>query len=189
MTVEGLISRLTQYVSYLYYGREWAGWELLTVPMIALVLLLLIVRRQRKAKTRRIVAKKTEEHSPAIGTNLGLGKGTHKEIADSKSHRSASVSKNNGKQKRWKETTKKWKNFKRLIEELQHEITKYKQAEECFKEQLAKLKAANERLQQELTESKKAAQHPEMGSPRIVGSFGKQKIRMLDDRQVLAEDS
>jgi hypothetical protein len=166
--------------------------------MIALILLLLIVRRQRKAKTtktRRIVAKKTEKHSPAIGINLEHGKVAHQVIADSKSHRSASISKNNGKQKRWKETTKKWKNYKNLIEDLQHEITKYKKAEECFKEQLAKLKAANERLEQELTESKKTAQHPEMGtptemgSPRIIGSFGKQKIRMLDDRQVLAEDS
>jgi peptidoglycan hydrolase CwlO-like protein len=111
------------------------------------------------------------------------------EIEDSKSPRLASVSKKDGKQKRWKETTKQWKNFRELVEKLQDEVAKYKQAEEQLKQQLAKLKAANEKLQHEIAESKQAVKLSDLRGPRTVASFGKQQNRMYDDRQLLVEDS
>lgn len=192
MTVESLTNKLTEYVSWLYYGREWASWELLTVAMTALVLLLLIVRQRRKAKARKIITKQTKEHSrehsPTIGIKLDDSKKAPQEIDDSKT-RLASVSKKDGKQKRWKETTKKWKNFRELVEKLQDEIAKYKQAEEQLKQQLTKLKAANEKLQHEIAESKQAVKLSDLGGPRTVASFGKQQNRMYDDRQLLVEDS
>jgi peptidoglycan hydrolase CwlO-like protein len=191
MTVESLIYRATQYVSWLYQEREWARWELLTVALTVLVLLLLIVRLRRKAKAASAgAAEETTGRPETVGVRLAAGKGDQQRFEDFKSHRIASISsRNDGQQKQWKETTKKWKSFQKLIEQLQHEISKYKQAEESFEQQFAKLKAANERLRQEITENKQGIEHSERSRPRTAGSFGKQQGRMLDASEVLAENS
>lgn len=191
MTVESLVYRATQYISWLYQEREWARWELLTVALTVLVLLLLIGRLRRKAKAASAGAvEETTARPETVGVRLAAGKGDQQRFEDFKSHRIASISsKNDGQQKQWKETTKRWKSFQKLIEELQHEISKYKQAEESFEQQFAKLKAANERLRQEITESKQSIEHSEPSRPRTAGSFGKQQGRMLDASEVLAENS
>jgi peptidoglycan hydrolase CwlO-like protein len=193
MTVESLVYRATQYVSWLYQEREWARWELLTVALTVLVLLLLIVRLRRKAKAASAGVGATEETTgrpETVGVRLAAGKGDQQRFEDFKSHRIASISsKNDGQQKQWKETTKKWKSFQKLIEQLQHEITKYKQAEESFEQQFAKLKAANERLGHEIAESKQGVEHSEPSRSRTAGGFGKQQGRTLDASEVLAENS
>ena len=166
MTLNSLVSKLSEYLSWqhlswLYYGREWSGWELLTIAMTALVLLLLIVRRQQKAKARRMKAKQTKENSPIIGIKLADSKGTQQGIQDSEKHRLAFVSERDRKQQHWRETTEKWKKLKEQIEQLRHEITKYKQAEEHLKQRLANLKAAYETLQHEISKYRQAEEQPE----------------------------
>ena len=190
MTVESLMNRFIQYISWLYFDREWAGWELQTMAITALVLLLLILVHRRKAKAGRTVAKQIVERASTIGIKLDAGTGDHQgSEGDTNSRRIVSISKNDGSQKRWKETTKKWKNFQKLIEQLQQEIAKYKQAEECLEQQFAKLKAANEQLRQEITGSDQVIEETELSLPRTIGSFGKQESRILNPSGVLAEDS
>ena len=190
MTVESLMNRFTQYISWLYFEREWAGWELQTMAIAALVLLLFLLLHKRKAKAGRVVAKQIEKRSSTIGVNLDADKGAHQGSEDDTNSRSiVSISKNNGNQKRWKETTKKWKNLQKLIEQLQQETAKYKQAEERLEQQFAKLKAANELLRQEITGSGQVIEESELSRPRTIGSFAKKQSRMLDASGVLAEDS
>jgi peptidoglycan hydrolase CwlO-like protein len=190
MTVESLMNTFIQYVSWLYSGREWAGWELQTIAVTALVILLLILVRRRKAKAKRIVTKRIEERASTIGINLDSGKGAFQGSEDDlNSRRIVSISNKDGNQKRWKETTKKWKNFQKLIEQLQQEIAEYKQAEECLEQQFAKLKAANEQLRQEITGSDQIIEDTELSGPRTIGSFAKKQSRILDTSGVIAEDS
>ena len=190
MTVESLMNSFAQYVSWLYSSREWAKWELQTMAITALVLLLLILIHQRKAKTKKVRTKQIEERSSAIGTNLDTGNLVPDALnGDVNNHRIVSISKNDGNKKRWKETTKKWKNYQKLIEQLQQEIAKYKQAEECLEQQFAKLKATNEQLRQEITGSNQIIKETELSPPRTIGSFGKKQGRILDTSGVLAKDS
>lgn len=190
MTVESLMNTFTEYVSWLYSQREWAGWELQAIAITALVLLLFILVHRRRAKAGRTTAKKIVKKPSTIGTNLDAGKQAHLlSGGDSDSSTIVSISKNNGNQKRWKETTKKWKNLQKLIEQLQEETAKYKQAEECLEQQFAKLKAANEQLRQEIAGSEQIIKEPELSQPRTIGSFAKKQSRILDPSGTLAEDS
>jgi len=182
MTVESLMNTFTKYVSWLYSQREWARWELQTIAITALVLLLFILVHRRRAKTRRIIEKQVVKKPSTIGTNLDAE-------GDIDSSSIVSISKNNGNQKRWKETTKKWKNLQKLIEQLQEETAKYKQAEECLEQQFARLKAANEQLRQEIAGSDQIIQEPEISRPRTIGSFAKKQSRILNTSEVMAEDS
>jgi peptidoglycan hydrolase CwlO-like protein len=150
--------------------------------MTALVLLLFILVHRRRAKTRRTTAKQIEKKPLTIGINLDAE-------GDSKSSTIVPVSKNNGNQKRWKETTKKWKNLQKLIEQLQEETAKYKQAEERLEQQFARLKAANERLRQEIAGSDHIIKEPELSQPRTIRSFGKEQSRLLNPSGAMAEDS
>jgi peptidoglycan hydrolase CwlO-like protein len=182
MTVESLMNTFRQYVSWLYSQRVWARWELLTVATIAMVLLLFLLIHRRRAKARRAEAKQIERKPSTIGINLDDG-------GDSDGRSIVSVSKNNGNQKRWKETTKKWKNLQKLIEQLQEETAKYKQAEEVFEKQFVRLKAANERLRQEIAGSEQIIQETEVSQPRTIRSFGKEQSRILNPSGAIAEDS
>jgi peptidoglycan hydrolase CwlO-like protein len=182
MTVESLMNTFTQYVSWLYYQREWARWELLTIATSVMVLLLFLLIHRRRAKTRRTKAKQIVRKPSTIGIKLDDG-------GDSDGRSIVSVSKNNGNQKRWKETTKKWKNLQKLIEQLQEETAKYKQAEEALEKQFARLKAANERLRQEIAGNEQIIQETELSQPRTFRSFGKEQSRILNPSGALSEDS
>ena len=190
MTVESLMNTFTEYVSWLYSGREWAGWELQTIAITALVLLLFILVHRRRTKTKKIGAKQIAKKPSAIGIKLDAYKPAHQESeGNTDSSTIVSISKNNGNQKRWKETTKKWKNLQKLIEQLQEETAKYKQAEEVLEQQFAKLKAANEKLRQEIAGSDKIIQEPELSHPRTIRSFGKEQNRILNPSGAVTEDS
>lgn len=182
MTVENLMNTFTHYVSWLYYQREWARWELLTIATTAMVLLLFLLIYCRRAKARKTEAKQIERKPSTIGINLDDG-------GDSDVRSVVSVSKNNGNQKRWKETTKKWKNLQKLIEQLQEETAKYKQAEEALEKQFARLKAANEQLRQEIAGSEQIIQETELSQPCTIRSFGKEQSRILNPSGAIAEDS
>lgn len=159
MTLNSLVSKLLESLSWLYYGRGWTAWELLTIAIITLVLILLILRRQQKVRARRMRANQTEEQSPIIGVKLADSKGTNQVMKDSEKLL-AFASEKDGKQKHWRQTTEQWKQFKEQVEQLRREITKYKRAEELLKRQLAKLTAANEKLHHEITECRKAEEQP-----------------------------
>ena len=66
MTVEGIISRLTEFFSGLYY-RQWEKWELMAIAIAVAVILLLIVRAHLKvtANERRL-----RERSPFVGVRM-----------------------------------------------------------------------------------------------------------------------
>jgi hypothetical protein len=64
--VNSIISRLTQYSSWLY-NRHWERWEILTIAIVALALILLMARARRKAK---INARHIQRYTPTIGIRL-----------------------------------------------------------------------------------------------------------------------
>ena len=190
MTVESLMNTFTQYVRWLYSQREWARWELLTVAITAMVLLLMILIQRRKARSKKTKTKQIQKRSSTIGINLDSGKGISRgAIGDTNIQPIVAISKSNGNQKRWKETTKKWKNYQKLIEQLQQETVRYKQAEESLEKQFAKLKAANEQLRQAITGSNLLIEEPDLSHPRTIAGFGKQQGRILNTSEVLTENS
>ena len=188
MTVESLIDSFTQYVSWLYNGRQWERWELLVATATVLFVLLLILVRRRRDKAAGETVQQAEEHSPIVGIRLREGRGSAKGFGDFKSRRLNAVSKGDGKLKRWKDTAKKWQNFQKLVEELQQEVRKYKQAEKNLEQQFTKLKGVNERLLHEINENKRTIRGSGAGGTRTVGSFASQG-RILDASQVVDEDS
>lgn len=181
MTLESLTNRLVEYVSWLYYSREWAAWELGAVALTALVVLLLILRRRRKVRPVAAEPAQLMQGSRVIGARLATGGADHPQAAELAAHQLASLSDGDGKKKRWKRTAKELKGFGALVEQLQIEVSRYKVAEESFKQQLVKLKAANERLRRELAE--KGIRHSELGSAaRPLARFAKQQDGVLDGR-------
>ena len=66
MTVEGIISRLSEFFSGLYY-RQWERWELMAIAIAAAVTLILIVKAHLKvaANDRRL-----RERSPIVGVKM-----------------------------------------------------------------------------------------------------------------------
>ncbi len=70
MTVDSIISRLTQYSSWLY-SRNWEGWEILTIAIVALALVLLVARARRKARiNKRVKTRYIHQYAPTIGIRL-----------------------------------------------------------------------------------------------------------------------
>ena len=66
MTVEGIIDRLREFFSLLYY-RQWEKWELLAIAIAALVVLILMVRAHFKVAAN---AKRFRERSPIVGVRM-----------------------------------------------------------------------------------------------------------------------
>jgi len=194
MTVESLMNTFTQYVTWLYFQREWARWELLTAALTAMVLLLFILVHRRRAKARKIAAKQIVKKPSTIGTNFDAGKKARQQIKSGSGISSfISVPKGNGNQKGWKQTTKKWKNLQKLTEQLQEETAQYRQAQELLEQQFARLKEANEQLRQEIVGSDQIIQEhepePETSRPRIINDFGKRPGRIVNPTGVHAKDS
>jgi len=144
---------MVQFLSFLYYDRLWATWELLALAAAAL-LLLVALRQRRKARPIRIVATPAEAYPQIIGARLsGLQEG-YSHFEDNNGGRAASVPapRRNGKQPGWRQATKKYKSFQELVEQLRHEVVKYKRAEDCFKQQVNQLTAVNRQLEERLSE-------------------------------------
>ena len=181
MTLESLASNFVEYVSWLYRGRPWAGWELAILAVTVLVVLLLAVRlRRRKAKSEKAKHAQAEELSRTIGIELAAERVDNQQVEDNDGRSLTAPEKGDGEKKRWKQTTEKWKNYGALVEQLRHEVAEYKRAEENFKQQLAKLKAANERLEHEL--AGKGISRSDLGSSGPLARFNRQTDRMLDAR-------
>jgi len=180
MTLESLASSFVEYVSWLYRGRPWAGWELAILAATVLVLLLAVRLRRRKAKPEKAKPAQAEERARTIGIELAAERADNQQIEDSDGRSLTAPEKGDGEKRRWKQTTEKWRNYGALVEQLRHEVAEYKRAEENFKQQLAKLKAANERLQQELVG--KGISRSDLGSSGPLARFSMQPDRMFDAR-------
>ena len=176
MTLESLTNRLVENVSWLYYERQWAAWELEVVAVTALVLLFLVIRRRRKSPARAAKPEQFADQAQTIGARLAAGNADHHQTRELEVHRLVSFSKTDGKKKRWRQTAKELKSFGTLVEQLRIEVSRYKVAEDGFKQQLAKLKAANERLQQEL--DARGIRHSELGNGVPLARFGSPQDRM-----------
>ena len=66
MTVEGIIDRLSEFFSWLYY-RRWERWELMAIAIAVLVVLILIVRAHLKVAAN---AKRLRDRSPIVGVRM-----------------------------------------------------------------------------------------------------------------------
>jgi len=66
MTVYGIIDRVSEFFSWLYF-RRWERWEIAVIAIVALVVLAVIVRAHlRMAAT----AKRFRERSPIVGVKM-----------------------------------------------------------------------------------------------------------------------
>ncbi len=176
MTLESLTSKLVENVSWLYYQRQWAAWELGLIALTAVVLLLLVMRRRRKTPAKAAEPGQFADQAQSIGARLAAGNADRPQTTELEVSRLASFSKRDGKKKRWGQTAKELRGFGTLVEQLQIEVSRYKVAEESFKQQLANLKAANERLQREL--ASKGIQHSELTNAVPLARFGRPQDRM-----------
>jgi len=144
---------MVQFLSFLYYERIWATWELLALAAAAL-LLLVVIRQRRKVRPVRIVATPAEAHPQIIGARLSGRQEGYSYFEDNNGGRAAHApaSKRSRKALGWREATKKYKSFQELVEQLRHEVVKYKRAEDCFKQQVTQLTAVNRQLEERLSE-------------------------------------
>jgi hypothetical protein len=152
-----LVGKLRQFLSWLYYGHQWARWEILTIGIVVLGVLLLIVRQLRKRTIRRVYASQLPGQSPVIGVNLGSRRHG---IKDLKKMRRASVPERREKQTKSKKTTESSEKLHEQIKQLQLEIIKRKQTETRLEQHVANLTAGKEQLQRELSESRQVEEHP-----------------------------
>lgn len=176
MTLEILTNRVVEYVSWLYYGRQWAAWELEAIGLAAMVVLLVIIRQRRKTPTKAAEPERFVEKAGTIGAALAAGNADHRTTTELADHRRGFLSRRDGKKKRWRQTAKELRGVGSLVEQLQIEVSRYKVAEEGFKKQLTNLKAANERLQREL--DARGIRHTELGNGVPLARFGSPQERM-----------
>lgn len=176
MTLEILTNRLVEYVSWLYSGRQWAAWELELIGLAAAVLLLAVIRGRRKAPAKAVSSELSVDKAGTIGAALAAGNADSQQAMEPQEHRIVSLSKRDGKKKRWGQAAKELRGVGVLVEQLQIEVSRYKVAEEGFKQQLASLKAANERLQREL--DARGIRRSELGNGVPLARFGSPQERM-----------
>jgi len=153
-----LVSRLRQFLSWLYYEHQWEKWEVLTIGVVVLIVLLLIIRRQRKRAIRRLYANQMPEQSPVIGSNLGDRKRSHHRIKDLKKGRLTFVPETQEKHNKSSKTTEPSENLHEKIKQFQYEIIKRKQSEKRLDERVANLTAENEQLRREIAEIRQVEQ-------------------------------
>jgi len=155
-----LVSRLRQFLSWLYYEHEWQRWEILAIGVVVLSALLLIVRRQRNRAIRRVYANQLPERSPVIGINLGDRKRSRHGIKDLKKSRLTFVPERREKHNKSKKTTEPSEKLHEQIKQFQYEIIKRKQTETRLEQRVANLTADNEQLRREIAESRQVEQRP-----------------------------
>ena len=158
--MNSLVSKLRQFLSWLYYEHQWESWEILTIGLVVLSVLLLIIRRQRKRAIRRVYANQLPESSPVIGINLGGRKRSHHGIKDLKKNRLTFVPEKHEIHNKSKETTEPSENLHEQIKQLQYEIIKRKQSEKHLNQRVANLTVDNEQLRREIAESRQVEQRP-----------------------------
>jgi len=155
-----VVSKIRQFLSWLYYEHQWERWEVLTIGVVVLAVVLLILRRQRNRAIRRLYASQLPEQSPVIGTNLGDRKRSRHRVKNLKKVRLNFVPETQEKDDKSKKTKEPPENSHDQIKQLQYEIVKRKQAQALLDQRVANLTADNEQLRREIAESRQAEQSP-----------------------------
>ncbi len=168
MTLASLMSRVVEFLSYLYFERLWETWELLAL-VAGGVLLLVTMRQKRIVRPIHVTTKPVEERPQVIGVRLSdrSEHGEHRErsehrerkklyshVEDNNGGRPAFVPKQSvgGIKLSWRQATQKCRSFRELVEQLQHEVIQYKQAEDSFKQQVVNLTTVNKQLEDRLAQ-------------------------------------
>ena len=66
MTVYGIIDRVSEFFSWLYF-RRWERWEILAIAIVALVVLVIMVRAHLRVAAN---ARRFRERSPIVGVRM-----------------------------------------------------------------------------------------------------------------------
>ncbi len=178
-----LMSRIKQFLSWLYYEHQWERWEILTIGVVVLIVLLLIIRRQRKRAIRRVYANQLPERSPVIGINLGDRKRSHHGIKDLKKNRLTFVPEKHENHNKSKNTTEPSENLHEQIKQLQYEIIKRKQTEKHLDQRMANLTADNEQLRREIAESRQVEQRPSREAAEMPAADEKLQPELAEKKQ------
>ena len=158
--MNSLVSKLRQFLSWLYYEHEWESLEILAIGVVVLIVLLLIIRHQRKRAIRRLYSNQLRETSPVIGVNLGDPKRSDHGIKNLKKKRLTFVPESREKDNKSEKKTEPSENFHEQIKQLQYEIVKRKQSEKHLDQRVANLTADNEQLRREIAEYRQDKEHP-----------------------------
>ena len=73
MTIDGIISRLSEFFSWLYH-KQWERWELLAIAIATLVILIIIVKARLNVAANK---KRLRERSPIVGIQKANRKRKH----------------------------------------------------------------------------------------------------------------
>jgi len=158
--MNSLVSKLRQFLSWLYYEHQWESWEILTIGLVVLSVLLLIIRRQRKRAIRRVYANQLPESSAVIGVNLDGRKRSDHGIKDLRKKRLTFVPEDREKHNQSEKKTEPSENLHEQIKQLQYEIIKRKQSEKHLDQRVTNLTVDNEQLRREIAESRQIEQRP-----------------------------
>jgi hypothetical protein len=152
--LSSFIDKLGQFVSWLIH-RQWAGWEIITIAVVAVFIVLWIIRLRRKRGYRNIYGNKFLESTPVIGAKLGSRKRRRHIIKDFKKAQLAAAQHGHANQQK---STKQSESEKlhEQIRQLQREIIIRKQSEVRLEEKVAYLTSVNEKLGLELAELKQS---------------------------------
>jgi len=178
-----ILSRVKQFLSWLYYEHQWEKWEVLTIGVVVLVVVLLILRRQRNRAIRRLYANRMTERSPVIGSNLGDRKRSHHKIKDFKKSRLTFVPETQEKQNKSKKTTEPSENLHEQIKQFQYEIIKRKQSETRLDQRVANLTAENEQFRREIAEIRQAEQRPGPEAVETPAADEKLQLEVVEEKQ------
>lgn len=73
MTIDGIISRLSEFFSWLYH-KQWERWQLLAIAIATLVILIIIVKAHLNVAANK---KRLRERSPIVGIQKADRKRKH----------------------------------------------------------------------------------------------------------------
>ncbi len=160
MMLGSFVSKLTEYLSWLYQERVWTHRELLIVVLVLLVLLLIILRRRRRKDVRTIRPEQLADRASVIGAKLGHGGGRHG-LAGSRAGRLTLVAGRHEKQKKLGTTKTRPEKAQEQTQRPQWEIVKPRQPIQEPEKKVAELAAVNEALRREVQEGRNVVERLE----------------------------
>jgi chromosome segregation ATPase len=153
MILGSFMSKLTEYLSWLYQERLWTDRELLIIALVLLVLLLMILRRRRKKNIRTLRPEQLADRASVIGAKLGHGGGRHG-LAGSRAGQLTFVPARHEKQQKLSKAEGRIEESYKQTERPQWEIVKPRQSNQEPEKKLAELIAANETLRRDVEKGK-----------------------------------
>jgi hypothetical protein len=165
-TIEGVLNKLTQYISELGL----ATWQLQVIGIGVVLILILTLIRIRKKKAKPGYKVQTRSRPDVIGIKLQDSQATHSHEEDAKRLKPVStITKTTTyRKKTLKQTTNEWRKATEQIRQLRHELSKQKRTEEHLRQIIADLKSSSQKATVGTSESE--SQHistkPEPSIPK-----------------------